>query len=189
MIAVIGNSRGRSKCAFMAIKNKEEAMKIECLYNKYKYLMFKIANDILNDYSEAEDAVHQSFVKIINNLHKIDLNDSSKTLNFFAIICSNTAKDIYKKRQNITEFDETDDLEAEGAQPCDIVIDRDSVNRIMEVLKGLPQTYRDTMLLKFAYGYSTSEIAQLLNISKETAKKRITRGRGKVAQILEREKI
>lgn len=173
----------------MAIENKEDAIKIECLYNKYKYLMFKIANDILNDYNDAEDAVHQSFVKIIKNLHNINFDDSSKTKNLFAIICSNAAKDIYKKRKKLIEFDDTDDVGVESVEPADIVISKDSVNRIMGVLRSLPETYRDVMLLKFAYGYSTSEIAGLLNISQETAKKRVTRGKSKVVQILGKEKI
>lgn len=174
---------------FMAIENKEDAIKIECLYDKYKYLMFKIANDILNNYNDAEDAVHQSFVKIINNLHNITLDDSTKTKNLFAIICSNTAKDIYKKRKKVIEFDELDDIEADGTDPENIVINKESVNRIADAIKNLPEIYRDVMLLKFAYGYSTAEIADLLNISQETAKKRITRGKGKVMQILGKEKI
>lgn len=43
------------------LNGQEDKNKFELLYEKYRKLMFYIANNILNDEYLAEDAVHQTF--------------------------------------------------------------------------------------------------------------------------------
>ncbi|EGT4060805.1 sigma-70 family RNA polymerase sigma factor, partial [Clostridioides difficile] len=50
------------------IDSEEEKDKFEKIYEKYKKLMFYIANQILQDEQLSEDAVHNAFLKIIDNL-------------------------------------------------------------------------------------------------------------------------
>ena len=45
--------------------------KFEELYRAYRQLLFYVANQILHDSYQAEDAVHQSFIKVFENIHKI----------------------------------------------------------------------------------------------------------------------
>ena len=48
----------------MFFGNKSKDRKLEGLYNKYKNLMFYVANNIQKDEFLAEDVVHKSFIKI-----------------------------------------------------------------------------------------------------------------------------
>ena len=50
------------------IESPEDKMKFERLYHKYRDLMYNIAYSFLKDEHDAEDAVHQAFVSIIENL-------------------------------------------------------------------------------------------------------------------------
>ena len=50
----------------------EDKHKFEILYMKYRGLMFYIANQILTNKQDAEDAVHTAFVSIAENIQKID---------------------------------------------------------------------------------------------------------------------
>ena len=50
----------------MSIESQENQRKFVVLYEKYKYLMIKVAKDILKNEHEAEDAVHEAFFKIAN---------------------------------------------------------------------------------------------------------------------------
>ena len=52
------------------IDTEEDKTKFEVIYEKYHKLMFYVANQILKDNYLAEDAVHDSFVKFIENLDK-----------------------------------------------------------------------------------------------------------------------
>ena len=52
------------------IESEEDKSKFIELYNQYRYLMFSVANRILKNEYDAEDAVHQAFVSIIDNLRQ-----------------------------------------------------------------------------------------------------------------------
>jgi RNA polymerase sigma-70 factor (ECF subfamily) len=162
------------------IENGDDQLKAERLYVQHRHLMYSEAYKILQDRHLAEDAVQQSFVKIIKNLHKIDENNCPRTRNFLVIICVNVAKSIYNKRlylnkQNNAIEDIDADMEDVGSNPLDILVDKDSVTRITKAIEFLSPIYRDTLLLKYAYGYSRKEIAELLEIPEETVKKRLAR--------------
>lgn len=52
------------------LETPEEKSKFEQLYLEYKGLMFHVAYEILHNEQDAEDAVHQAFVKIAENIKK-----------------------------------------------------------------------------------------------------------------------
>ena len=83
---------------FMAIEDEDDLLKVERLYERYKRLLYKIAYNILKDKYLSEDAVHQTFIRIINNLHKIGEINCPQTQSFLVIMCRNVAIDIYNQR-------------------------------------------------------------------------------------------
>lgn len=52
------------------IESDEDKSKLEQLYIMYKGLMFHVAMKILKNEFDAEDAVHQAFLSLIENLKK-----------------------------------------------------------------------------------------------------------------------
>lgn len=172
------------------LKSEEETQLVVRLYEKYKNLMFKVAHDILNDQSLAEDAVHMSFVKIIKNIHKIDEEKECSTRNFMAIICRNMAINLYNKRRKINENSTVEadrELEDTKYDPSKIVIDNDSAQLIYQAVSELPDIYLDVLVLKIAYQYTREEIAGILDIQPNNVKKRLAVARSKIAQALEKE--
>lgn len=146
-----------------------DSSKFELLYQNYKASMFKIANAILKDAYLAEDAVHQSFIKIIKNLHKIDDVFSNKTRALIVIIVRNTAIDIYRRRKRNYAFS----LEEMASEPIDdnmtppeFVISEESFELMKTNISNMPQKYS-----------SNAEIAQLLNISNENVRHRLHRAK------------
>ncbi len=91
------------------VEDEKSRPKLELLYNNYKYTMLYVAKSILKDQYLAEDAVHKAFIKIIDNLHKIDDQLCNKTKSFLVIVVRNISIDMYNhiKKQNIVNFDET----------------------------------------------------------------------------------
>ncbi len=144
----------------LSIDNNADLLKAERLYEQYKYLMYSEANKILQDRHLAEDAVQQSFIKIIDNLHKIDEINCPRTRNFLVIICVNVAKSICNKSLHLNKRSDTIDvIDADiadaGNDPLDILADKDSVKQITRAIEALNPIYRDVLLLKQAYGYCT----------------------------------
>ncbi len=56
---------------YMAIIDEPgDRQKFEYLYRTYKGLMFYVANQILHNIEDAEDAVHEAFIAIAQNIKK-----------------------------------------------------------------------------------------------------------------------
>lgn len=71
------------------IESDEDKSKFEQLYIMYKGLMFHVAMKILKNEFDAEDAVHQAFLSLIENLKKISDVKCPKTR--ASIPCSQSA--------------------------------------------------------------------------------------------------
>jgi RNA polymerase sigma-70 factor (ECF subfamily) len=88
----------------MLIDSEEDRSKFEIIYETYHRLMFFLARQILPDDRDAEDAVQESFIKIIKNLDKISDPKCPKTKHFIVIIVKRTAIDIKKKKKREPEL-------------------------------------------------------------------------------------
>lgn len=178
---------------FMAIEDEQSRTKLEQMYYEYRVLMYKIAFEILGDKALAEDAVSESFVRIINNLHKIDEIKCPQTRNFLVIICRNVAIDIYNSHKPIKYAQELDENtvneKEEFSNPLDIVVSKENVEKIARAIEELDPIYRDVLILKRVYGMSRGEIADKMGVSVETVKKRLTRATAKLKEILVKEGI
>lgn len=165
------------------IDNDDDIYKFEELYNKYKQLMFYIANQILGDEHLAEDAVHISFIKIAKNINKINNIDSRETKSFITVLTKRTSIDIYRKnkKENIVSFEEHySDNNADIA--CDL--SDDSYTLIVKAILKLPEIYKEVFILKYRHDLSNKEISKVLDISKDNVEKRIQRGKKKLQNIL-----
>lgn len=172
--------------------SSEGAEKLARLYEKYRYVMQREAYNILYDSIEAEDAVHQAFVKISKCLDRINEDEPAMTCNFMKVVARNVAKDIYKKKIYLnTDQDAAEivaDLKTKGTHGVSqLVISKDCTERIVKAILSLPDIYRDVLLLEKVYGYSREQSMQILNTNYETLKKRLTRAKAKLLEVLREE--
>ena len=86
------------------IESPEDKLKFEIIYQKYKQRMFAVAYDILRNPEDAEDAVHYAFLKVVENIKKIEEADCLKTKGYVVTIVENRAIDIYRFKKPIRQF-------------------------------------------------------------------------------------
>lgn len=168
------------------VETEEEKDLVIDLYNTYKQLLFNVSMSILHNTADAEDAVHEAFIRIIKNISKIENVNSSQTKAFCVVIARNLSIDILNKRNKIITVpdEELDKCEAEHANE-DIVFSNIGVELLKRSLKMLPADYYDIILLNVMYKCSVAELATLAGISYETAKSRLRRARIKLKKELE----
>ena len=175
----------------LSSKNNEVSLKIEDLYKHHKLTMLYAANQVLHDLSLAEDAVQTAFIRIMNNLHKIDEINSNRTRKFLVIIVRNVAINIYNSiKEKSEQFYSPGDLVNEPASNIlleDIIISDESLQRIQDCIVALDKKHADVLHLKYTYDYSEQEIAQLLNISYENVRVRLHRAKKKLREELGKE--
>lgn len=173
------------------LENQEDCSRFEQLYRKYKDIMHYVANGILNDAYLSEDAVHEAFIRIAKNFHKIQEVDCPQTKAFAVIIVRNVALTMISKQMNTVSMEDymkVNTLTQEG-NPEQEYFSKNEVNQIKNAIDELPVTYRDTMYLHIVNEYSISEIAKILQLPKETIKKRIQRGRKYLQKAMESEGV
>ena len=144
--------------------------------------MFNRANRILHSKQDSEDAVHEAFLKIAENIEKISSLECHKRNKYIVTIIENKAINTYRaKRLHPTEplFDL-----AEYAV-VDAYEDRDFTRCILK----LPPDYREVLLLKYDLGLSNKEIADALDISQALVRKRLQRARNALRRICKMEGI
>ena len=146
-------------------------------YKKYESFMYYIANDVLKDTHEAEDAVQIAFMNIYRNFHGVGDIDSIETKHFVVTVTRRVAIDIYRKRQKLKEREllfEDFEQNVESKQEEAITEDDSDVTECME---QLPQKYADALVLKYLHGYKSKEIAKMFGCAPGTIRSYLHRGK------------
>ena len=166
------------------IDTKQDKNKFEILYTTYRKVMFYVANRILKDQYLAEDAVHQAFLKIIENLDKIEDVHCHKTKSYIVIIVRNNAIDLYNRRKR----NKTIPLEQMEFCISDEIYSRSvDLDYLTRAVMKLPVIYKEVLTLKYLQELTNAEIAQTLGISEATVRKRLERARHKLEESLKKE--
>ena len=166
------------------IDDKQDQEKFEMLYNKYKNLMFTVAQDIFKNEALSEDALQETFIKIAKIVHKIEDIDSHRTKNLTVIITRNTCFDMLdkeKRHRGLISFEDVKDTAAYDN------FDLKSIEKkeIVKAIHKLSNEDSDIIMLKYYYNFNEKEIAHLIGISYDATRKRLQRARVKLAQLLE----
>lgn len=175
---------------FDMIDNPSELELFERIYREYSRLMMKIAFDIVHDVGMAEDAVQESFIKIAKNM-KYFYELSPKSRNLAVIIARNAAIEIYNTRKRIVSGEIlTDEISDENIMQHSDSAEETAlryfeVEQVKVAIAKLQPIYRDAVTLRFLNEMSYREIADILNISEDSAKKRVKRALMKLREQLE----
>ena len=164
------------------IESPQQQSAFEEIYLAYRRLMFHIANNILNNAVDAEDAVHNAFLAIAEHMKKIDVPVCPKTKGYVVTIVESKAIDIYRKKNRHPHLSLCEDV-------IGFVVDPAECQGVAQCFARLPAQYRHILLLKYRYGYGNRELAQLLQLSEANVIKRIQRAKEKLAQLCQEEGV
>ncbi|MEG1943250.1 MAG: sigma-70 family RNA polymerase sigma factor [Angelakisella sp.] len=146
------------------------------LYNIYNGSMYRIAYSVLRDEGLAQDAVQQTFLKIYNEIDRIDEARSAKTRSFVVVLIRNTTIDIYSKskREQVLYFDDLERTPVSSTLlPEDSAISSQSREEAVDALRSLGEKYAAILILRYCHGYRNKEIAEQLNMSEASVASRI----------------
>ena len=130
------------------IEAEEDRHRFLSLYRRYKKLMLYIAHDILHDPHDAEDAVHEAFLRLAEMIEKIHEIDCPETRSLIVMITKS-------KAVPLEDWTAAAPPQAEGVERGD---------GVARAIAALPRRERDVLLLKYDQGYGNSEIGKLLGL-------------------------
>lgn len=167
------------------LDTQEEKDKFEYLYTKYRALMFHVANEVLEDTYAAEDAVQDTFLRIIQKIADIDISDSQKIKRLIVIITQGVARDMWRQRRRMPQADYEEIAPTLSIAPD--MLGNVAAEELVGLIAALPETYRVPLELKVYHELSEKQIADVLHISHDAVRKRIQRARDSLAAALKKE--
>lgn len=158
------------------IETDEDKSKFEEIYYAYRNLMYRIAYDRLQHIQDAEDVVHQAFVKIAENIKSIE-PVSPKTKQFIAIMIENKVTDVFRMRNKHPVTDYHDELQNH------LSAEMAGEDLLVECILKLSEQQRTVIWMKYHHGYTLKEISKMLGISLAWAQKIDQRAKTKLEEL------
>lgn len=159
----------------LMVETDDDKELVTKLFETYRQRMYNLAYGILKNDHDAEDAVSNAFMRIINNLHKISDPESNKTRGYVYTITKNAAINVYNERKKHFH-DDIDELNIASEQDLEDSIinkyDRELVNR---AIGRLNENYQNILILRYYYDLPLNNIAVSLGITLKAAKNRLYR--------------
>lgn len=150
----------------------------EAVYDTFSPLVFRIALSHLQNREDAEDLLHDVFIKYMEKRPRLASDEHKRA--WLIRVTVNAARDALRKKQyrNHLSLDEVADAPAK---------ERTEKADVFYALESLPSDDRTVILLHDLEGYPIKEVAFMLGIGLSAAKMRLSRARGRLKDQMERE--
>ena len=164
--------------AFLQNKNKQH-FETE-LYNSHYKRIYNTCLRIVGNTMEAEEAMHDTFLKIFANYSKI--NDEKAFFAWSKSIAVRTAIDRIRKKK--IYFESVENLAIIDEEQIDENEIMFTVEKIKQKLVELADGYRIILSMRLFENYSFEEISDTLKIKESSVRSQYVRGREKLVQLL-----
>ena len=114
---------------------------------------------------ETDDIVQEVFLSAYKNLHT--LRDANAVGGWLAMIARNRATEFYRSAKPTEELSE--DLSRSDSPKTE-------AREILAAIRQLPETYRETMVLRLVEGMTGQEIAEQIGLTPESVRVNLHRG-------------
>lgn len=169
------------------IESKDGKKFFEEIFKTYHLRMLHIANSILHNPDDAEDAIQNAFINVAKNIEKIQELNEHDQFSYLYKIAQNSAIDIARKRNGKEikySFEENTYKEITDNTFIESLEIKNNYDAVIAAIKDLDDIYRIVIHFHFINGYSTAEIAKILGIKVSTVKQRLVRGKKLLLQKL-----
>ena len=145
------------------------------LVDRYRGTVTGVAYSVLGDFARSEDAGQEAFLEAWQKISS--LADPAKFAPWICTIVRRRAIDLIRKQKpsvSLTALDSPSQSNTDSSAP---VIAAEEKAIVWQTVDGLPQTYRETLVLFYRGEQSVREVAQALGENEATIRQRLKRGR------------
>lgn len=160
------------------IDDTQDQLRFEDIYYSYRKQMLLVAQRILHDPMEAEDAVQTAFLGIARQIKRIPAGNPQIVRAYVLTAAKNAALNMLPKRQQQNELLSISELDiADDHNLFDQIASSQDYELLFKAIRKLPAIYREVLMLKYVQGLTMKEIAALLDRKAATVHQQITRGK------------
>lgn len=157
------------------------------LIENHERFVYNIVYRITGNFEDARDISQEAFIKAFKNFSSYD--ESSAFSTWLYRIAVNTAIDHVrkKKRENnvsLEDYITEEKTESHKSSVEEKVISKEGVSNIMEAVNSLDEDFKTVIVLRDIEGMEYSQISEITGCPVGTVKSRLSRARGKLRQII-----
>ncbi|HLG15268.1 MAG TPA: RNA polymerase sigma factor [Blastocatellia bacterium] len=164
-----------------------ETALFEVIMRRYNQRLYRVVRSILGNDGEAEDVTQDAYVR--SYMHLDQFEGRARFSTWLTKIAVHEALARLRLRQRLVEIDGTAgaieegmNLESKTPSPEQEVLIQ-TIRIVLEsAVEKLPETYRSVFMMREIEGMSTAETAECLDLSQESVKVRLHRGRSLLRQ-------
>jgi RNA polymerase sigma-70 factor, ECF subfamily len=170
--------------ALSFIGDAPSAIDLAALVDTYSTLLFRIANSVLRNRTEAEDVVQDAFIRVLE--HRLSLPAVRDMRVWLIRIAWNLALD-RKRRKRPNQLDETfaESLASTSMAADTAMEEAERFRSVLREIERLPKAERHVLLLSAIEELGTSEIAAVLRRSDSAVRGLLSRARARLRERLE----
>lgn len=159
------------------------------LIENHERFVFNVVYRIVGNAEDARDVSQEAFIKAFKNFETYD--ESSAFSTWLYRIAVNTAIDYIRRRKKENSISFEDYIVDENNHNGDSgieekVISKEGVKNIISAVNMLDDEFKTVIVLRDMEGLDYKEISDITGLPLGTVKSRLSRGRGKLRQILEK---
>lgn len=172
----------------LTIQNEEERRTAEYIWEQYRGHIHAITSRILKNPCDADDAIMDTIQCIVQSIHNfVGLSDLDIVC-LVTVYAKNASYKIYNKNKaKMTNVIDAEDNGVEDSSNSveDLVIAKSEYEKAAQYLETLPEIYSHTFILHHYYGWSILEIMTYMDQTKANVKKRLSRAKQMLKELME----
>jgi RNA polymerase sigma factor (sigma-70 family) len=159
------------------------------IVERYQGLVCAVAYSACGDVARSEDLAQETFLAAWHSLK--NLKDTGRLKQWLCGIARHLIQESYRRaaRDPIAapaSFEEATTVAETIAPVSEQAISKEEQDILWRVLEGLPPTYREPLVLFYRQEQSVAEVAEALELSEDTVKQRLSRGRTMLGERMEK---
>jgi RNA polymerase sigma factor (sigma-70 family) len=147
---------------------------------RYQSLICSMAYSAVGSLGHSQDLAQETFISAWSNLSR--LSEPSRLRAWLCGIARNLINN-YLRREGRTPLSQAQELEgieepaSPELQPAEQTITREEESILWRSLETVPLLYREPLVLFYRQGHSVQKVAEALELTEDTVKQRLSRGR------------
>lgn len=171
----------------MEIADDDDRAYAQWLFESYHMMMLRIARRSLHDPAEAEDAVAETFVSLIRNLHKVRGLDEESRRAYIAVAVRRSCLLILRKKASVPDVMDDEAMAEQqpdtARTPDEAAICTYELDVMRKALSMLEETEQLMLYYKVVEEYRDAEIARMMGCSVQAMRTRFARLRRKLRML------
>ncbi|MDR0813716.1 MAG: sigma-70 family RNA polymerase sigma factor [Oscillospiraceae bacterium] len=169
------------------IDDPQQKSEFEKLYSAHRTAALRAAMIVTGGNTAiAEDALHDTFMKIIDGWEKFFRRPCNNWRSLIVIMVKNRAIDILRREKKLISFDENiADIDSESEDLAAVLQNQERFDFLVDCVAEIPEYYRIPLELRCYHEMSNTEIAEVLGVEYSNVTLRISRAKAKLRKIIE----